>query len=166
MRASAGLLLHRERDGTREVLLGHMGGPLWTRRDERAWTIVKGEYDPAAEDPLIAARREFLEETGSAAPDGEALDLGEIRQSGGKRVRAWALAADFDPAAHRPGTFTMEWPPRSGRTAEFPELDRLAWWDLDTARDKAIAAQSAFMDRLEAALRGEGTAGGGDGTII
>ena len=166
MRTSAGLLLHRERDGTREVLLGHMGGPLWARRDERAWTIVKGEYDPEAEDPLVAARREFLEETGSAAPDGELLDLGEIRQSGGKRVRAWALAADFDPAAHHPGTFTMEWPPRSGRTAEFPELDRLAWWDLGRARDKVIAAQAALIDRLEAVLRGEGAADGGQGTII
>ncbi|MBG0857353.1 NUDIX domain-containing protein [Streptomyces spinoverrucosus] len=144
---SAGLLLFRHTDGGLEVLLGHMGGPFWARRDAGAWTVPKGEYDP--EEPAWeAARREFQEELGLPPPDGEAVPLGEIRQTGGKTVTAWAVEADLDPGSIDPGTFTMEWPPRSGRTQEFPELDRVAWFGLARAREVIIKAQSAFLDRL------------------
>lgn len=144
---SAGLLLYRVRDGGAQVLLAHMGGPLWARKDERAWTIPKGEY-AADEDPLAAARREFAEELGSPPPEGPCVDLGEVRQSGGKVVTAWAVEGDFDPEEAVSNTFELEWPPRSGRTQSFPEIDRVAWFDLDTARSKLVAAQAAFLDRL------------------
>lgn len=151
---SAGLLLYRRGPEHRiEVLLGHMGGPFWARKDERAWSIPKGEYTPE-EDARAAAYREFEEETGSPAPAGELLELGEIRQSGGKVVTAWALAGDFDPALLRSNTFTLEWPPRSGRTQEFPELDRASWFDLETARLKLVTAQVSFLDRLLERLGG------------
>ena len=155
-RRSAGLLLYRVagpdgNDASFEVLIGHMGGPLWARRDEGAWTIPKGEYDDT-EAPLDAARREFTEELGLPVPAGEVLDLGEVRQSGGKTVRAWALAGDLDPAAVVPGTFTMTWPPRSGRQATFPELDRVAWCDPDTAGRLLVTAQREFVTRLSTAL--------------
>ncbi|CAL9386370.1 hypothetical protein SUDANB176_01166 [Streptomyces sp. enrichment culture] len=144
---SAGLLLFRHADRGLEVLLGHMGGPFFARRDAGAWTVPKGEYDPA-EPAWEAARREFREELGLEPPDGEAFPLGEVRQSGGKVVTAWAVEADLDPAAIVPGTFTMEWPPRSGRVREFPELDRVEWFALDRAREVIVTAQSAFLDRL------------------
>jgi predicted NUDIX family NTP pyrophosphohydrolase len=148
VRRSAGLLLHRRGPGGElQVLLGHMGGPFYTRRDAGAWTVPKGEYDPA-EPAWEAARREFQEELGLPPPGGEAVPLGEVRQAGGKVVTVWAVAADLDPAAVVPGTFRMEWPPRSGRTAEFPELDRVAWFTLDRAREVIVKAQSAFLDRL------------------
>ena len=147
-RRSAGVLLYRVRDGRLEVLLGHMGGPFWARKDDAAWSIFKGECQEG-EEPLAAARREFLEETGSPAPDGPPLPLGEVRESGGKRVTAWALAGDFDPADLRSNTFTIEWPPRSGRQSEFPEIDRVEWFDLATARRKLVRAQAAFVDALE-----------------
>jgi predicted NUDIX family NTP pyrophosphohydrolase len=150
---SAGLLLYRRRDGALEVLIAHMGGPFWARREEGAWTIVKGEHD-AEEDAIAAARREFAEETGAEAPAGPAIDLGEIRQSGGKRVRGWALEGDFDPASLCSNTFEIEWPPRSGRTAEFPEIDRVRWCDAPTARRLLVKAQAAFVDELEARLAG------------
>lgn len=134
-------------DGGLEVLLGHMGGPFWSRREAGAWTVPKGEYAPD-EPALRAARREFREELGVAPPDGPALPLGEVRQAGGKTVTVWAVEGDLDPAAVVPGTFTMEWPPRSGRTQEFPELDRVAWLGLDRARALIVTAQSAFLDRL------------------
>ncbi|MCM1937249.1 NUDIX domain-containing protein [Streptomyces sp. G3] len=148
MRRSAGLLLHRRGPtGERQVLLGHMGGPFYTRRDAGAWTVPKGEYDP--EEPAWeAARREFEEELGLPPPEGEAVPLGEVRQAGGKLVTVWALEADLDPATVVPGTFRMEWPPRSGRAEEFPELDRVAWFPLDRAREVIVKAQSAFLDRL------------------
>ena len=148
---SAGLLLYRVRAGRPEVLLGHMGGPFWARKDEAAWSLFKGEY-AEGEDPLAAARREFEEETGTPPPDGSPLALGEVRQASGKRVVAWALEGDFDPASLRSNTFTVEWPPRSGRKAEFPEVDRAEWFDLATARRKLVKAQAAFVDRLEQAL--------------
>ena len=148
---SAGLLLYRLRDGTPQVLLGHMGGPFWARKDERAWSIPKGEHGDE-EDALAAARREFAEETGTPPPDGEPLPLGEVRQTGGKRVTAWALEGDLDPAAIASNTFTLEWPPRSGRTQEFPEIDRAAWFDLPTARAKIVKGQVPLLDALERAL--------------
>jgi predicted NUDIX family NTP pyrophosphohydrolase len=148
---SAGLVLYRVRDGRPEVLIGHMGGPFWAKKDEGAWSVFKGEYEDG-EDPLAAARREFQEETGSPPPDGETIALGEVRQSSGKRVVAWAVEGDFDPAALRSNTFTIEWPPRSGRQAEFPEVDRAEWFDLDTARAKLVKAQAAFVDALEREL--------------
>ncbi|MBQ0910082.1 NUDIX domain-containing protein [Streptomyces sp. RM99] len=147
MRRSAGLLLHRPGVEGTEVLLGHMGGPFYARRDAGAWTIPKGEYDPA-EPAWEAARREFEEELGLPPPEGEAVPLGEVRQAGGKVVTAWAVAADLDPATVAPGTFRMEWPPRSGRIVEFPELDRVAWFRVDRAREVIVRAQAAFLDRL------------------
>lgn len=150
-RRSAGLLLYRHRDGRLEVLIAHMGGPFWTAKDARAWSIPKGEYDHD-ESPLAAARREFEEELGVPVPPGDVLDLGEVRQSGGKTVTAFAVAADLDPDTIVPGTFDLEWPPRSGRTQAFPETDRVAWFDLDTAAGKLVQGQVTFLERLTAAL--------------
>ena len=147
MKRSAGLLLFHPGDDGLEVLLGHMGGPFFARRDAGAWTVIKGEYEPD-EPAWEAARREFQEEVGLPPPDGEAIDLGEVRQTGGKIVTVWAIRADLDPAAIRPGTFRREWPPKSGRLQEFPELDRVAWFDLDRARSVIVKAQAAFLDRL------------------
>ncbi|MBL1082889.1 NUDIX domain-containing protein [Streptomyces actinomycinicus] len=144
---SAGLLLFRHTDEGLEVLLGHMGGPFFMKKDAGAWTVPKGEYEPG-EPAWEAARREFREELGLAPPDGEAVPLGEVVQSNGKIVTAWAVEADLDPETIEPGTFTMEWPPRSGRTQEFPELDRVAWLGLDRARAVIVTAQAAFLDRL------------------
>jgi predicted NUDIX family NTP pyrophosphohydrolase len=144
---SAGLLLFRHTDDGLEVLLGHMGGPFFARRDAGAWTVPKGEYEPD-ESAWAAARREFREELGLPPPDGEALPLGEVRQTNGKIVTAWAIEADLDPATIAPGTFRMEWPPKSGRFQEFPELDRVAWFGVDRARDVIVKAQAAFLDRL------------------
>ncbi|WP_330341410.1 NUDIX domain-containing protein [Streptomyces sp. NBC_00557] len=144
---SAGLLLFRHTDEGLQVLLGHMGGPLWARKDAGAWTVPKGEYDPG-EPAWEAARREFREELGLAPPDGEAVPLGEVAQRNGKIVTAWAVEADPDLSGFRPGTFTLEWPPRSGRMREFPELDRVEWLGLERARELIITAQAAFLDRL------------------
>jgi predicted NUDIX family NTP pyrophosphohydrolase len=129
-------------------LLVHPGGPFWVRRDAGAWSIPKGEY-AQDEDPLAGARREFEEELGSAPPSGEPTDIGEIRQRSGKRVRAWALAGDFDAATATSNTFTMEWPPRSGRMTEFPEVDRAQWFSVAQARAMIIPAQEELLDRLE-----------------
>lgn len=144
---SAGLLLFRHTDRGLEVLLGHMGGPFFARRDAGAWGVPKGEYEPA-ETAWDAARREFQEELGLAPPEGEAIALGEVRQSNGKVVTAWAIEADLDPAAMVPGTFRMEWPPKSGQVQEFPELDRVEWLGLERAREVIITAQAMFLDRL------------------
>jgi predicted NUDIX family NTP pyrophosphohydrolase len=146
-RRSAGLLLFRHTDDGLEVLLGHMGGPYFAKKDAGAWTVPKGEHEPD-EPAWEAARREFQEELGLAPPDGEAVPLGEVAQAGGKIVTAWAVEADLDPESIHPGTFTLEWPPRSGRVREFPELDRVAWFGLDRARAVIITAQAAFLDRL------------------
>ncbi|MFJ9154349.1 NUDIX domain-containing protein [Streptomyces sp. NPDC102270] len=148
MRTSAGLLLFRHTGDGLEVLLGHMGGPFFARRDAGAWTVPKGEYEPDAESAWAAARREFQEELGLPPPDGEAVPLGEVRQTNGKVVTAWAIEADLDPATVVPGVFAMEWPPKSGRTQEFPELDRVEWFGLDRARAVIVKAQAAFLDRL------------------
>jgi predicted NUDIX family NTP pyrophosphohydrolase len=147
MTTSAGLIVFRERDGALEVLLAHMGGPFWARKDEGAWSIPKGELGDG-EDAAAGARREFAEELGHAPPDGPWRELGEIRQRGGKRVVAFAVEGDFDPEQLRPGTFELEWPPRSGTLREFPEVDRVAWLDLATARRKIVAAQAELLDRL------------------
>ncbi|MFJ2886299.1 NUDIX domain-containing protein [Streptomyces sp. NPDC087305] len=144
---SAGLLLFRHTDRGLEVLLGHMGGPLFARRDAGAWSVPKGEYEPD-EPAWDAARREFQEELGIAPPEGEAIELGEVRQANGKVVTAWAIEADLDPAAMVPGTFRMEWPPKSGQVQEFPELDRVEWLGLDRAREVVVTAQATFLDRL------------------
>jgi predicted NUDIX family NTP pyrophosphohydrolase len=145
-RRSAGLLLYR-RNPDIEVLLVHPGGPFFAKKDDGVWSIPKGEYEPG-EDPLAAAVREFEEELGSRPPDGERIDLGEVKQRGGKIVTAWAVEGDIDTVAVVSNTFAMEWPPRSGRTAEFPEIDRAEWFDLPTARTKILAAQEPFLDRL------------------
>ena len=146
-RVSAGLLLYRPAGQGIEVLIGHMGGPLWARREAGAWTIPKGEYGPD-EEPLAAARREFAEELGLPPPDGRVLGLGSVRQSGGKTVTVFAAAGDLDPRAIVPGTFTMTWPPRSGALQEFPELDRVAWMAPERAARLLVTAQRAFLDRL------------------
>jgi predicted NUDIX family NTP pyrophosphohydrolase len=144
---SAGLLVFRRSTGQVEVLLGHMGGPLWSARDLGGWSIPKGEYG-ADEAALDAAFREFEEELGLPASSGELIELGEATQRSGKVVTAWAVEADLDPAAVVPGTFTMEWPPRSGRVEEFPELDRVEWFDLETAHARLIEGQRPFLERL------------------
>jgi len=150
---SAGLLLYRGHGDGLEVLLVHPGGPLWAKRDAGVWSIPKGEYSDG-EDPFDAARREFEEELGSAAPAGAAADLGEIRQKSGKRVRGWALAGDLDAGAVTSNTFELEWPPRSGRRIEVPEVDRAEWFGLGAAREKINAGQVPLLDRLEERLGG------------
>jgi predicted NUDIX family NTP pyrophosphohydrolase len=149
---SAGILLYRVVRVAPEVLLVHPGGPFWARRDAGAWSIPKGEYEPG-DDPRTCALREFEEETGAAVPPGELIDLGDVKQKGGKVVSAWAAEGDLDADAVRSNTFTMEWPPRSGRTVEFPEIDRAGWFGVDAAREKLVAAQAEFLDRLLERLR-------------
>lgn len=144
---SAGLLLWRRTSDGVEVLLGHPGGPLFARKDDGVWTIPKGEYDEV-EDRLAAAYREFAEEIGVAPPDGEPKALGEVTQRGGKLVTVWALEGELDATAMVSNLFAMEWPPRSGRLQEFPELDRAGWFALDAARAKVFASQLPFLDRL------------------
>ncbi|MFJ5552792.1 NUDIX domain-containing protein [Streptomyces sp. NPDC093225] len=153
---SAGLLLFRRAGGDAPgplaaVLLGHMGGPFFERKDAGAWSIPKGEYEPD-EAPEDAARREFEEELGMAPPPGPYLPLGEVRQANGKLVTVWAVEADLDPAAVRPGTFRMEWPPRSGTYQEFPEIDRVAWCVPAEARAKLVKGQFTFLERLSELL--------------
>jgi predicted NUDIX family NTP pyrophosphohydrolase len=150
-RQSAGILLYRRGPRGLEVLLVHPGGPLWARRDLGAWSIPKGEYLPG-EDPLAAARREFQEELGLAAPDGPVLDLGEVRQRGGKHVRAWGLEGVVDADAVRSNTFALEWPPRSGSFIQVPEVDRAAWFALGAARERINGAQAELLDRLSEAV--------------
>ncbi|MGO1057257.1 NUDIX domain-containing protein [Crossiella sp. CA198] len=149
-RRSAGILVHRNGDNGPEVLLGHMGGPFWANKDEAAWSIPKGEHTED-EPPEAAARREFLEELGLPAPEGELVSLGEARQSA-KVVAVWALSGSVDLERVVPGTFQLEWPPRSGKFAEFPELDRVAWFDLETAAVKLVKGQRVFLERLAAHL--------------
>jgi predicted NUDIX family NTP pyrophosphohydrolase len=147
---SSGILLFRDRAGTTEFLLVHPGGPYWARRDDGAWSIPKGGIE-GDEDSRAAALRELDEELGSGRPEldpGELIDLGSVRQRAGKVVDAWAAEGDFDPAALDSNTFEMEWPPKSGREVEFPEVDRAEWFDLEGARRKLLPAQSEFLDRL------------------
>lgn len=149
--ASAGLLMYRRKQGSIQVLLVHPGGPFWKNRDAGAWSIPKGEYDPS-EDPLEAARREFEEELGFAPRVENPVDLGEVRLKGGKRVRAWAFAGDWDPSLISSNTFCMQWPPKSGIMQEFAEVNRAGWFDLQTARGKINPGQIPFLARLQEAL--------------
>ncbi|MFD9487824.1 NUDIX domain-containing protein [Streptomyces sp. NPDC059991] len=152
---SAGLLLYRTAPSGVEVLIGHMGGPFWSGRDEAAWSIPKGEYGPE-ETPEAAALREFEEELGLPAPEAARVPLGESRQANGKVVTVWAVEADLDLTAVVPGTFTMEWPRGSGVRQEFPEIDRVAWLPPEQASARLVAGQRVFLDRLAAYLQGPG----------
>jgi predicted NUDIX family NTP pyrophosphohydrolase len=145
---SAGILLHRPGPGGPEVLLGHMGGPFWARKDAGAWSVPKGEHEPE-EDALAAAVREFAEELGSPPPPGTPVDLGTVRQPSGKRLTVFALAGDLDADAIVSNTFTLEWPRGSGRVHEFPEIDRAAWFGVPDARQAVVRGQLPFLDRLE-----------------
>ncbi len=149
--SSAGVLLYRRSPGGIEVLLGHPGGPFWARRDEGAWSIPKGEYADG-EDPRAAAAREFAEETGATLPDGPQLDLGTVRLPSGKRLTAYAVEGDLDPARAVSNTFEMQWPPRSGRMQAFPEIDRVEWFDPARARVKLARGQAELVERLISAL--------------
>ncbi len=155
-RKSAGLLLFRGSGEQLQVLLVHPGGPFWAKRDAGAWSIPKGECEEG-EEPRDAAWREFGEELGSHAPPAtgnEVFELGEVRQKAGKTVVAWAIAGDLDPEHISSNTFEMEWPPRSGRSQEFPEVDRAGWFGLAEARARINPAQAALLDRLVEALGG------------
>jgi predicted NUDIX family NTP pyrophosphohydrolase len=146
---SAGLLLYRRR-GELEVFLVHPGGPFWSKKDAGAWSIPKGEI-AEGEDPLQAAKREFFEETGFKI-DGEFRSLDPVKQSGGKVVQAWAVEADCDVSKLRSNLFSLEWPPKSGKTREFPEVDRAAWFNIPEARRRINAGQSGFLDQLLSTL--------------
>ncbi|MFE0698859.1 NUDIX domain-containing protein [Streptomyces sp. NPDC058872] len=150
---SAGLLLFRRAADGIEVLIGHMGGPFWANRQEAAWSVPKGEY-AAGEAPEAAAAREFREELGLPAPDGEWLALGEARQRNGKVVTVWAVEGDLAPDAVVPGTFTMEWPPGSGVPEEFPEIDRVGWFTPEAAAPLLVSGQRVFLERLAERLGG------------
>ena len=149
---SAGLLLFREVSGHLEVLLVHPGGPFWAKKDEGAWSIPKGEFEDD-EEPLTAAKREFEEETGLTPPDVEVIPLEPLRQPSGKLVYAWAMKHDFDPAGLKSNTFSMEWPPKSGRYQEFPEIDRAAWFTIKEASHKILKGQAPFLDQLRQKLK-------------
>jgi predicted NUDIX family NTP pyrophosphohydrolase len=148
---SAGILLYRIRDGQLEVLAVHPGGPYWAKKDRGSWFVPKGEVEPG-EDELTAARREFQEET-SIEPCGPFLDLGEVAHKSGKRVHAWACEEDCDPEKIVSNTFSIEWPPKSGKQQSFPEVDRAAFLDEGTAREKLHRAEFEFVERLKAALK-------------
>jgi len=143
---AAGILMYRRGGSGLEVLLAHPGGPLWARKDAGAWTLPKGQFTDG-ELPLDAARREFEEEMGTA-PTGTFQPLGTVKQPSGKVIHAWAAESDFDASAVKSNLFSMEWPPRSGRTGEFPEVDRAGWFSIEEARDKIIKGQAPFLERL------------------
>jgi predicted NUDIX family NTP pyrophosphohydrolase len=146
-RRSAGIVVHRGAGSALQVLLVHPGGPLWARRDAGAWSIPKGEYEPG-EDSLAAARREFEEELGTAPPGGQAQDLGDVRQKGGKVVHGWAIPGDLEFGSITSNTIEIEWPPRSGKRLEIPEVDRAEWFPIEVAREKINPAQVGLLDRL------------------
>jgi predicted NUDIX family NTP pyrophosphohydrolase len=152
---SAGLLMYRLGNNQLEVLLVHLGGPFWAKKDIGAWFIAKGEIDEG-EDPLHAAQREFQEETG-IEPHGELIPLGVVKHKGGKIVQAWAFEGDCDPASIRSNTFTIEWPPRSGRQQTFPEIDRAQFFTVDQAREKMHPAEFEFVERLEMIVKQQKT---------
>lgn len=144
---SAGILMYRSREDSLEVFLVHPGGPFWAKKDDGAWSIPKGEFDVENEDPLEAAKREFEEETGIAL-EGDFVPLDTLKQSSMKIVHAWAVEGDCDAAKIKSNTFSMEWPPRSGKQQEFPEVDRAGWFDIETAKIKILKGQRALIDRL------------------
>jgi predicted NUDIX family NTP pyrophosphohydrolase len=144
-------VLWRRRDDRLQVLLAHQGGPFWVKKDIGHWTIPKGETEPG-EEVVAVALREFAEETGHEVPNNPLVDLGEITQKSGKLVLAWAVEGDLDPSTAVSNSYEMEWPPHSGVVQTFPEIDRVAWFDLDEARRRLKAAQVPFLDRLQAAL--------------
>lgn len=147
---SAGLLVYRfADDDTVEVLIAHPGGPFWAGKDDGAWSIPKGEY-AAGEDPWVAAQREFAEETGLAVPDGRVIDLGVVKQRSGKLVTVFAVPGDLDVTGAHSNTFQLEWPLRSGKLREFPEVDRIGWFSVTRARAKLLAGHRPFLDRLMA----------------
>jgi predicted NUDIX family NTP pyrophosphohydrolase len=150
-RTSAGILLWRRNGGRLEVLLGHNGGPFWAKKDHGHWTVLKGEAEPGEELEAVA-RREFAEETSHELPEGPMIGLGEIVQKSGKLVVAWAVEGDLDPAAAVSNTFEMEWPPRSGRRQEFPEIDRIGWFGAREAMEKIIAYQRPLLVELQEKL--------------
>lgn len=144
--------MHRRAKGGLEVLLVHPGGPYWAKKDRGAWSIPKGEFDPAEEsEPLLVARREFEEETGQPIA-GDFVPLKEIRQAGGKIVRAWAVAGDLDVALVKSNSFTMEWPPRSGQFRSFPEVDRAEWFPIAEAKERILQGQRPLLEQVEALL--------------
>jgi predicted NUDIX family NTP pyrophosphohydrolase len=143
---SAGLLMYRRRPDGLEVFLVHPGGPFWAKKDAGAWSIPKGEY-AEGEAPLDAAKREFQEETGFTA-EGDFVELGQVRQAGGKLVSAWAVEGDLDPAMLVSNVCLIDWPPRSGRKMEIPEVDRGEWFTVDAAREKILKGQVVFLDLL------------------
>ena len=148
---SAGLLVYRINDGQLEVLIGHMGGPFFAKKDKAAWSIPKGEYDET-EDPKTAARHEFQQEIGQPPPDGDWLELGQVEYKNKKRVSIWAIEGEVDANNIQSNTFELEWPPRSGQTQQFPEIDRAEWLTIDQPRPKLIPAQCVFLDRLSQQL--------------
>jgi len=153
---SAGLLMYRWRRGVPEVLLVHPGGPFWAKKDEGSWSIPKGEYEPG-EDPLEVAKREFQEETGYQAT-GEFIPLTPRKQPSGKGITAWAFEGDCDASAVKSNTFSMEWPPRSGKQKEFPEIDRAGWFTIQMGKEKILKGQVGFLEELEQILAGEPSA--------
>jgi predicted NUDIX family NTP pyrophosphohydrolase len=152
---SAGILLYRCGASGLEVLLVHPGGPFWAKKDDGAWSIPKGMLEQG-ESPLVAAQREFREETG-CLPQGDFIELGAFKQPGGKKVLAWGLKGDFDLASFRSAPFELEWPPRSGRIQRFPEADRAEWFDLETAARKILKGQRAILTELTRRLGREGS---------
>lgn len=151
---SAGILMYRFREDSLELFLVHPGGPFWAKKDEGAWSIPKGEFNVENEDPLEAAKREFEEETGFTV-EGDFISLDTLKQSSMKIVHAWAVEGDCDAAKINSNTFSMEWPPRSGKQQEFPEVDRAGWFDVETAKIKLLKGQTAFIDRLLEKLENE-----------
>jgi len=150
-RTSAGILLYRERADTLEVFLVHPGGPYWERKDEGAWSIPKGEFDEGT-DALAAARREFEEETGSPPGSGDFIPLEALKQPSGKLIHAWALRGDIDASSITSNTFSMEWPPRSGKEQAFPEIDRGEWFTVAAAKQKISPGQRGFLEQLQKRL--------------
>jgi predicted NUDIX family NTP pyrophosphohydrolase len=149
---SAGILLYRKVASVYEVLLVHPGGPFWAKKDLGAWSIPKGEFEPD-EEPLAAAKREFEEEVGAAPPAGDYISFGEFKQTSGKIVYAFALEADFNLEHFKSNMFQLEWPPKSGNTQEFPEVDRAAWLSLDDAKQKLVSGQALLLEALQTKLR-------------
>ncbi|MGH9858193.1 MAG: NUDIX domain-containing protein, partial [Acidobacteriota bacterium] len=151
MKQSAGILVYKKKNNVTEVLIVHPGGPFWAKKDKGAWSIPKGEPQEG-DDRLETAKREFREETGHEAPNGEFIELGSIKNKSGKVIYAWAVEGDLDASNVKSNTFTMEWPPKSGNQQEFVEVDKAGWFNLEKAKEKLNPAQADFIDRLAEAL--------------